>query len=241
MQLNNENKRKIISGGVTILVHIIIILLLLVFGLPYQDPPPPELGVEISAGDLTDVGNAMMGEVGGEETQEQTSEAVNTDEDSYVTSNEKAPISAKKNPPKRENAKKDTKPAVENDAMFPGKKKSNGNGTGSGTGYGAGENGTGGGGNGTNATGGGFYLKGRSAKALPQPKSNKNDVGNVVVDIKVDQEGNVIEARAGARGTTLMNTNIWRVCEQAAKKSKFSANEDAQEVQKGTITYHFVH
>lgn len=242
MQIQKEQKRKLISAGITVVVHIIIILLLFAFGLPYQDPPPPEQGVEISAGDLTDVGNAMIGDVGGENSEENTVEPSNTDEESFVTqTTEKSPISSKKNPPKRENAKKDNKPAVENDALFPGKKQSSGSGMGTGSGYGEGTNGTGGGGNGTNATGGGYSLNGRSAKLLPKPKTNKNDVGNVVVDIKVDQDGNVKEARAGAKGTTLMDTNIWRICEQAAKKAKFSAKEDAPELQKGTITYHFVH
>ncbi|MCF0211216.1 MAG: hypothetical protein HUK18_07960 [Bacteroidales bacterium] len=233
-------KRKLLSAAITALVHIVAVLLLyFVFGLPYQDPPPPEQGVEISAGDLTDAGNAMMGDVGGEEQPEQNTEASNNDEENIVTSNEKAPISAKKTNPKRENAKKDDKPAVDNDAVFPGKKNSKGSGTGSGSGYGNGENGTGGGGNGSNATGNGYSLKGRSAKTLPNPKTDTKKTGKVVVSIKVDQEGNVVEAIGGEKGTTLMEVNIWRKCEQAAKKSKFSPKEDAPELQKGTITYNF--
>jgi hypothetical protein len=56
----------------------------------------------------------------------------------------------------------------------------------------------------------------------------------------VDQQGNVISAVAGGRGTTLMDTNIWRTCEQAAKKAKFTPKTNAPDEQRGTITYKFV-
>ncbi len=240
MHIDKENKRKLISGGITILFHLLVVLLLLAFGLPYQDPPPPEQGVEISSGDLTDVGNAMIGDAGGDEADEQPSQPTDNDEESVVTQNESSPISAKPNKPKKENVKKENKPTVESDALFPGKNKnSKGNGNGSGSGYGKGENGTGGGGTGTNTTGGGYSLNGRNAKSLPKPQTNKNETGNVVVEIKVDQDGVVREAHAGAKGTTIMDVNIWRKCEQAARKAKFSAKTDAPELQRGTITYHF--
>lgn len=240
MQIKQENKRKIISCGITIFFHVILILLLFVFGLPYQDPPPPEQGVEISAGELTDIGNAMKGDAGGDEAEEQVSEPVDNDEESVATQQESSPITAKPNKTKKENVKKETKPTVENDALFPGKNKNpKGNGNGSGSGYGNGENGIGGGGTGTNTTGGGYSLKGRNVKSLPKPQTNKNETGNVVVGIKVDQDGVVKEAHAGEKGTTIMDINIWRKCEQAARKARFSAKQDAPELQKGTITYHF--
>jgi WD40 repeat protein len=84
-----------------------------------------------------------------------------------------------------------------------------------------------------------FSLAGRGAKSWVKPSSSTEKVGNVVVEIKVDKDGNVLEAKAGQRGTTLWDSNLWRLCEQAARKSKFTANPDAPEVQKGTITYIF--
>lgn len=240
MQINKENKKKLISGGIAVLFHLLLVLLLFVFGLPYQDPPPPEQGVEISSGDLTDVGNAMLGDAGGDEAEEQVSEPTDSDDESVVTQNESSPISAKPNKPKQETTKKDNKPTTDNDALFPGKNKNTkGNGNGSGSGFGNGDNGTGGGGTGTNTSGGGYSLKGRGVKSLPKPQTNKNETGNVVVEIRVDQDGVVKEAHAGAKGTTIMDVNIWRKCEQAARKAKFSAKQDAPELQKGTITYHF--
>ena len=84
-----------------------------------------------------------------------------------------------------------------------------------------------------------FSLAGRGAKSLGKPSSSTEKAGNVVVEIKVDKDGNVLEAKAGQRGTTLWDSNFWRACEKAARKSKFTANPDAPEVQKGTVTYIF--
>ena len=80
---------------------------------------------------------------------------------------------------------------------------------------------------------------GRGAKSWGKISSSSEKVGNVVVEIKVDQDGNVLEAKAGQRGTTLWDSNLWRVCEEAVRKSKFTANPDAPKVQKGTVTYIF--
>ena len=96
-------------------------------------------------------------------------------------------------------------------------------------------------GSGGDGVGGGpsFSLAGRGAKSWGKISSSSEQVGNVVVEIKVDKDGNVIEAKAGQRGTTLWDSNLWRECEQAVRKSKFTANPDAPEVQKGTVTYIF--
>lgn len=244
--INSENKRKdqkrrLISGAITLLFYLLVFVLLSFLGLPYQDPPPAERGVEISAGDLTDMGDAVMGAMGGDIAQESQSNISPDDADNIATQNtEDSPITSK--PTKTKQNKKQPKtPTVENDAIFPGKKGAKGNGQGSGTGYGQGENGTGGGGNGANTSGNGYSLNGRTAKYLPKPDNKKNETGNVVVLIEVNPEGEVIRATAGVKGTTLMDSNIWRKCEQAAKKAKFSAKEDAPERQRGTITYHFVY
>ncbi len=243
--INSENKRKdqkrrLISGAITLLFYLLVFVLLSFLGLPYQDPPPAEQGVEISAGDLTDMGDAVMGAMGGDIAQERQSNLSPDDADNIATQNtEDSPITSKTT--KTQNKKQPKTPTVENDAMFPGKKGAKGNGQGAGSGYGQGENGTGGGGNGANALGDGYSLNGRTAKFLPKPETNKKETGNVVVMIEVNPDGQVINARAGVKGTTLMDSNIWRKCEQAAKKAKFSAKEDAPEKQRGTITYHFVY
>lgn len=244
--INSENKRKdqkrrLISGAITLLFYLLVFVLLSFLGLPYQDPPPAEQGVEISAGDLTDMGDAVMGNMGGDIAQEKQSNFSPRDADNIATQNtEDSPITSKPTRT-RQNQKQPKTPTVENDAMFPGKKGAKGNGQGSGSGYGQGENGTGGGGSGANASGNGYSLNGRTAKYLPKPETNRKETGNVVVMIEVNPEGEVVKATAGVKGTTLMDSNIWRKCEQAAKKAKFSVKEDAPERQRGTITYHFVY
>ena len=86
MNDTSPKKNKIISLGATILFHVLVIVLLLSFGLPYQVPPPPEEGVEIDSGDLTDAGNAMVGDVGGSEN-EANSEENYSDDENVVTQN----------------------------------------------------------------------------------------------------------------------------------------------------------
>jgi TonB family protein len=62
----------------------------------------------------------------------------------------------------------------------------------------------------------------------------------VVVEIAVDRQGKVISAKAGARGTTVQDANLFDQAEKAARKAKFKANPDAAEKQIGTITYTFI-
>ncbi|MBR1775153.1 MAG: hypothetical protein IJ759_06460 [Bacteroidales bacterium] len=245
MEINNEKNRKLVSAGVTVLVHMLILILLLVIGLPYQDPPPPEIGVVMSADDLTEAEDGFAGTLGGGETTQDPSFSSNNDDEPSITQNtEPSPITAKPTKKKPKTQPKETTPQVDENALFQkgkvnkggsGKGSGGGDGYSNGSGSGAGESGSGAGSNGVS-----FSLSGRGSKSLSTPKTNTTNTGNVVVEIKVDQQGNVIEAHAGARGTTLMNTNIWRTCEQAAKRSKFTAKEDAPEIQRGTITYKFV-
>ncbi len=90
-------------------------------------------------------------------------------------------------------------------------------------------------------TGGGvgYSLEGRGKVYLPEPSLNYKQQGIVVVEILVDQDGNVVSAREGVKGTTTADVTLLRLAREAALKSKFSAKEDAPMHQKGTITYHF--
>jgi protein TonB len=111
-------------------------------------------------------------------------------------------------------------------------------GSGAGTGEGFGE-GTGiGDGKGDGIS---FSLAGRTQKyQLPVPSKNFNENGTVVVQIDVDKYGKVIKAIAIDKGSNTTNANLRRLAEEAAKKAVFNENLDAAEVQRGTITYHFV-
>jgi outer membrane biosynthesis protein TonB len=242
-----DKKRRLLGVSSTILFHLLLVVLLVAMGLTYPQPPPAELGVEMDMGSLTDVGNALPGELGGAEADNSTS--MNShEEDANATQNiENSPLVSKPKtttkPTVKQPTKPETTPSLDPNALFQkGKvKNANGNGQGNGQGSGIGDGNNGGGGTGSDYSGSGvsFSLNGRSAKALPKPAVSTSEEGKVLVDILVDKEGNVIRATAGGRGTTIANGSILKQCEQAAKKSKFSVNANAVEEQKGTITYIF--
>lgn len=84
------------------------------------------------------------------------------------------------------------------------------------------------------------HLKGRTAlPGIPRPDYPVQKDGIVVVEIYVDQAGNVIKADAGFTGTTIADTKLWKAAEKAALKTKFNKDDNAAKAQKGTITYIF--
>ena len=234
---------KLIGLIVSIVAHGLLILCLLLMGLRYPDPPPPELGVEMDMGEFSDVGtDSEHAAEGGEDLSSESSYA-NDDNNELTQQSEDVPLTSKKTPSPTKNKKKpkdNVKPQseetkIDQNALFTkGRvKKGSGGSTGVGEGSGKGSGGEGGG------SGISFSLAGRGSKSLPGPTATSPENGNIVVEIRVDQEGNVVFAKAGVRGTTLWDTNLFRRCEQAAKKSKFTAKPDAPELDPGTITYIF--
>lgn len=234
---------KLIGLIVSIVAHGLLILCLLLMGLRYPDPPPPELGVEMDMGEFSDVGtDSEHAAEGGEDLSSESSYA-NDDNNELTQQSEDVPLVSKKTPSPTKNKKKpkdNVKPQseetkIDQNALFTkGRvKKGSGGSTGVGEGSGKGSGGEGGG------SGISFSLAGRGSKSLPGPTATSPENGNIVVEIRVDQEGNVVFAKAVWKGTTLTDTNLWRRCEQAAKKSKFTAKPDAPELQKGKIIYIF--
>lgn len=234
---------KLIGLIVSIVAHGLLILCLLLMGLRYPDPPPPELGVEMDMGEFSDVGtDSEHAAEGGEDLSSESSYA-NDDNNELTQQSEDVPLTSKKTPSPTKNKKKpkdNVKPQseetkIDQNALFTkGRvKKGSGGSTGVGEGSGKGSGGEGGG------SGISFSLAGRGSKSLPLPTATSSENGSIVVEIRVDQEGNVVFAKAVWKGTTLTDTNLWRRCEQAAKKSKFTAKPDALELQPGKITYIF--
>ena len=78
-------------------------------------------------------------------------------------------------------------------------------------------------------------LRGRTAISLPQPKVDYQYYGVVVVTIKVDKNGRVISAVAGAQGTTITDKAVQDAIEKYALRSTFNESEQFQ--QEGTIKY----
>ena len=93
----------------------------------------------------------------------------------------------------------------------------------------------GGSGNGTS-----FNLSGRAMLSSPQIKDNSQDEGKVVVDIIVDKYGKVLRATPGARGSTTTSPILYKKAKEAALSTKFNANPNAPEEQKGQMTFIFI-
>lgn len=84
-----------------------------------------------------------------------------------------------------------------------------------------------------------FDLGGRSLGkgGLAQPNYSVNDYGIVVVNITVDPQGNVIDAKIG-RGTKTPSATLQNEAIRAAKRTKFNSINSTNN-QQGTITYNF--
>ena len=85
-----------------------------------------------------------------------------------------------------------------------------------------------------------FSLAGRNPVSLPKPEYNVQEAGKVVVKIRVNREGVVTYAEAGAQGTNTLNKELLEAARKAALKARFNRSPDAAFTQQGTITYHFV-
>lgn len=82
-----------------------------------------------------------------------------------------------------------------------------------------------------------YNIAGRSVKSLPYPSlKNEFEEGRVVVEVIVNPEGKVIDAKISSKGTTITNTSIREDFLNAALKSIFSKS-DSEGNQIGSITY----
>jgi len=140
---------------------------------------------------------------------------------------------------------KEAKPQVNQNALYKGK-KNDGTGEGDGTGKKPGNqgkitgttltnnyNGTGSG------NGGNLNMTQRSFLTKPSVSDGNRRAGKIVVDIRVDKTGNVVYARAGARGTTISDSDLLQKCENAVLGVKLNASENAPDTQVGTVVFVF--
>ena len=75
--------------------------------------------------------------------------------------------------------------------------------------------------------------------AIPSTTYNIKEAGKVVVKIKVDRTGTVVDAQPGDTGTNLTDKTAWDAAKKAAMRTQFNVKADAPEFQYGTITYIF--
>lgn len=244
MNKDTDRKRMLVSIGSTVAFHGLVLAMLLLMGLRYPDPPPAELGVEMAEESLSDIGlDTEHAAEGGEDVSNQS--IVSDESDETITQDvEDVPLASRKNErlvnknkTKQNNVKQEEQTQnIDPNALFQKGKVKKGSGSNQGIGNGSGQ-GAGGDGKGSGVS---FNLGGRGSKDLAKPSSSTSDIGTIVVEIFVNQEGTVVRAKGGVRGTTIFDNNMWRKCEQAARKSKFAADPDAPEEQRGTITYKFI-
>lgn len=141
---------------------------------------------------------------------------------------------------------KENKPSVNQNALYKGK-KNDGTGKGDGTGNEPGNQGDKDGdplspnyGEGGSGNGGvSLTLANRRFLSTPQIDDQGQSSGKIAVEIRVDKTGEVIFARAGARGTTLSDLSLWRKCEAAVLGAKLNRLESAPDVQIGVVMFNF--
>ena len=255
-----KNKRNGIIG--TILFHALLLLSFLFMGLTYRIPPPPEEGISINFGfdeqgskevqpeDNSLESNPIIEEIVQEsieiEQEIVTQETIET-EIIEVPKEVKKEIPKEKEPEEKQEEViiEKVEPIVNKKALYTGTKKkekqSDGNKNKAGN-QGSVEgdiNSTKYEGGGIGVDGEAYQLLGRSVAYKAKPIYKVQLEGKVVVDITVDQLGNVINAIAGVKGSTTLNSQLLKRAKEAALKTKFSAKESAPSRQQGKIIYNF--
>lgn len=74
---------------------------------------------------------------------------------------------------------------------------------------------------------------------LVMPEDNGQQTGKIALRIKVDKDGNVIDATPGVKGTTLNNRELWQKCKTAIMEAKLTTSNAAPSVQIGVVVFNF--
>ena len=256
-QRTREKREKVagITGAVvTLLVHGVAIAAGFTFGLTYLDPPPPErTSLLIEFEEEQEVAKPVQTRVGRQPQAEEVNlekevELVQKAESPYV--NDRPNVTPEAKPDAHGDVevptpKVEEEPKLDPRAAFPGMSKKYNNATAPHSAQEASEGFKAGQADGNTREGktegtANAHLKGRSVVgSLPKPAYGIQAEGTVVVQIKVDQYGNVTEAIPGAEGTTVTNKELWNAARNAAMKAHFNMKADAPALQTGTITYIF--
>ena len=250
-----QDKRARWTGlAATVAVHALALVICLTAGLKYLDPPPPETSFLIDfeeelVEDVTPVETKVGRQPQAEETDpEKPVELVQKAESPHMSDRPNKTPATKENghgdvevptPPQKEEPKLDPR------ASFPGMSQKDDKATTPHAGSEANEGFKAGQPDGNTKEGftmgkANAQLSGRNVVGtLPKPSYSAQLEGTVVVQIKVDQYGNVTEAVPGVSGTTITDKGLWNEARNAAMKAHFNTKADAPVVQMGTITYIF--
>ena len=249
---NKEKKDKGIAIVGTIVVHALAVLVLFLMAFKTPLPLPGEEGVEVDLGMMDQgMGNIQPEKPAIPMAAQPQQEESKKEEDIVTQNDEEAPAIEK---PKTTKPKQETKPTeqpkptVNQKALFKGSNNPQAGGSEGITGQPGDQgkpnglagvrqyDGNGGKGNGVN-----YDLGGRGHRFLMNERlDDLPEQGVIVVEIWVDQKGNVIRAVPGAKGTTTRNNFLMNKAKDYAMASKFIQMDDAPAEQHGTITYSFV-
>lgn len=84
-----------------------------------------------------------------------------------------------------------------------------------------------------------YYLENRYHVSLPIPVYLAQGGGKIVIEINVDRQGKVVDAKL-ANGQKIRDQQIVMYAQTAASKTLFNADPKAPALQKGTIHYNFI-
>lgn len=259
--MRQDKKDKTISAVSTLVIMLFCILLCSWLGYSLPNPPIEEEGMGVAGevlGEIEGFGNNDMATF---DNGSSAAPSASTPDDSYTTGEEPTPVAKatktdeKPKPANKPDTEKPTtstsqpvnetpRPVTNPNATFKGRKNGDG-GEGKGTATGSGQagspDGTQGGQGGTGkGLGAGYSLGGRSLRGtLPVPRYTSTKDGDVTVSIKVDRNGNVINAEFTPKGSKNYDQSMVNAAIEAAKKAHFNADPNATEYQYGTITYKF--
>ncbi len=76
-------------------------------------------------------------------------------------------------------------------------------------------------------------------QAVPNYKNIGNEQGIVYVEVSVNTDGIVTQAKAGIKGSTTYNKNLLEAAKKAALKTRFSKDLNAPKIQIGILIYNF--
>jgi periplasmic protein TonB len=258
MELLKENNQKLGLLG-TLIFHLILLILFLLFGLKVPVPLPQQ-SILINFGTSNEGSGKIQPQElnaaskASEQTPQElkqidpnpiknTTDAVTQDIEDAISVNNKKAVKKNSEP----ELVKEPEKTVNQKALFPGKSNTSKNSSSEGETGNPGDQGDPGGdrnaGSHTgNYSGGGdsYNLGLRKARNKSKPRYDCQEYGKVVVTIKVDREGRVISAQAGARGTTNTASCLMIKAEEAAMKTTWDPDPSAPEQQVGTIVYNFV-
>jgi len=84
-----------------------------------------------------------------------------------------------------------------------------------------------------------YNLAGRKVLSTPKEQPDCQEEGRVVVRVQVDNNGNVVAASAGDKGTTNSAPCLKKSAKEAALRTQWNADLAAPSIQEGTIIYTF--